>query len=108
MPKFAVLFNFKGETLKAMMDKPGDRAATVRQLAESAGGTMDAYYLTFGQYDGLVIYDVPDSASAAAISLRVSSSGAFSHFETHELLPVEQMNSILEKASQLTYQPPGT
>lgn len=45
------------------MDKPGDRAAVVREFAESAGGTMEAYYLMFGTYDGLVIYDVRDSAS---------------------------------------------
>ncbi len=56
---------------------------------------------------GLAIYDLPDSSSAAAVSLAVSSSGAFSHFETHELVPVEQFNAILEKANQLTYRPPG-
>jgi uncharacterized protein with GYD domain len=62
----------------------------------------------FGQYDGLAIYDLPDSLSAAAVSLAVSSSGAFSHFETHELVPVNQFNAVLEKANQLTYRPPGS
>lgn len=108
MPKYVSLFNFKGETLKAMMDKPADRAAAVRELAESAGGRLEAYYLTFGQYDGLAIVEVPDSASAAAVFLRVASSGAFSHFETHELLPADQIRPVLEKAGQLTYRPPGT
>jgi uncharacterized protein with GYD domain len=105
VPKYAVLFNFRGGTLKAIMDKPGDRAAVVRELAESAGGTMEAYYL---EYDGLVIHDVRDSASAAAISLKVRSSDAFSHFETHKILPADQINPILEKASELRYRPPGT
>ena len=108
MPKYVSLFNFRGETLKAMMDNPADRAAAVRELAESAGGTLDAYYLMLGQYDGLAILEVPDSPSAAALCLRVTSSGAFSHFETHELLPAEQITPILEKAGQLTYRPPGT
>jgi hypothetical protein len=66
VPKYVSLFNFKGEALKAMMDNPADRAAAVRDLAESAGGALDSYYLTFGQYDGLAIWEVPDSASAAA------------------------------------------
>ena len=108
MPKYVSLFNFKGETLKAMMANPADRAAAVRELAESAGGTLDAYYLVFGQYDGLAIWEVPDSASAAALCVRVTSSGAFSHFQTHELLPAEQINSVLGKAGELTYRPPGT
>lgn len=108
MPKYLSLFTFKGETLKAMRDKPADRPIAVRELAESAGGSLEAYYLMFGQYDGLAIWEVPDSASAAALCVRVTSSGAFSHFETHELLPAEQINSVLEKAGQLTYRPPGT
>jgi uncharacterized protein with GYD domain len=108
VPKYVSMFNFKGEALKAMMDKPADRAAVVRELAESAGGILDAYYFTLGQYDGLAIWEVPDSASAAAICVRVTSSGAFSHFETHELLPADQINPILQKAGQLTYRPPGT
>ncbi len=108
MPKYVSLFNFKGETLKAMMDNPADRAAAVRELAESAGGTLDAYYVMFGQFDGLAILEVPDSPSATALCLRVTSSGAFSHFETHELLPAEQIIPILEKAGELTYRPPGT
>ncbi len=108
MPKYAAMFRFKGETIKSMMARSSDRAAAVRELAESAGGTLDVYYLMFGQYDGLVILDLPDSASAAAVSFAVSSSGAFSHLETHELVPVEQINALFEKASQLTYRPPGS
>ena len=108
VPKYVSMFNFKGEALKAMMDKPVDRAAAVRELAESAGGILDAYYFTLGQYDGLAIWEVPDSASAAAVFLRVASSVAFSHFETHELLPADQIRPVLEKAGQLTYRPPGT
>jgi uncharacterized protein with GYD domain len=108
VPKYAALFRFKGETIKAMMARPGDRAAAVQELVESAGGTLDVYYLMFGQYDGLVILDLPDSASAAAVSFAVSSSAAFSHLETHELVPAEQLNPVLEKASRLTYRPPGS
>jgi uncharacterized protein with GYD domain len=35
----------------------------------------------FGQYDGFVIVDLPDSRAAAATSLAVSSTGAFEHLE---------------------------
>ena len=107
MAKFAVFFTFKGETIKAMMDSPSDRAAVVSGLCEAAGGRMDAYYIMFGEWDGFVIADVPDSRAAAAISLAVSSTGAFARLETHELLEASELEGVLGTASGLTYTPPG-
>src|SRR4051812_27041697 len=107
MAKFAVFFTFKGETIKRLMDSPSDRAAVVSRLCEAAGGRMEAYYLMFGAWDGFVIADVPDSKAAAAISLAVSSSGAFAHIETHELLEAGQLEGVLSAASGLAYTPPG-
>lgn len=108
MAKYAVFFSFKGETIKSFMDKPSDRASVVAQLCEAAGGHMDAYYLMFGAWDGFVIADVPDSSAAAAISLAVSSTGAFSRLETHELIEAAAMAGVLATAKGLTYSPPGT
>ncbi len=107
MAKYAVFFSFKGETIKAYMDKPSDRAAVVAQLCEAAGGHMDAYYFMFGAWDGFVIADVADSSAAAAISLAVSSTGAFARIETHELIEPGVMGDILATAKGLTYTPPG-
>lgn len=107
MPKYAVFFTYTGQTIKALMDKPSDRAAVVRSLAESAGGSLESYYLMFGEQDGFAVVDLPDSAAAAAVSLAVSSSGAFQHLATHELIDPADLGGILETASGLAYQPPG-
>lgn len=107
MAKYAVFFTFKGETVKGLMDKPSDRAAVVGALCEAAGGRMDAYYLMFGVWDGFIVADVPDSKAAAAISLSVSSTGAFAHLETHELFEASEMSELFRTASGLAYTPPG-
>jgi uncharacterized protein with GYD domain len=105
--KFAVFFTLKGETIKNLMDRPTDRAAVVSRLCEAAGGRMDAYYWMFGEWDGFVIIDVADSRAAAAVSLVVSSSGAFGRVQTHELLEADELAGVLSSASNLTYTPPG-
>ncbi len=109
MPKFAVLFSLKGEAIAAMMERPSDREAMVRRVIEAAGGKLEAYYWMFGQYDGLVIADLPSSGTAAAVSLATSSSGAFARIETHELIPAGDVNTLLERAKGLkgAYAPPG-
>ncbi len=107
MAKFAVFFTFKGETIKGLIDRPSDRAAVVSRLCQAAGGHMEAYYLMFGAWDGFVIADVPDSKAAAAVSLAVSSTGAFAHIETHELLEAGELAGVLSTAGGLTYTAPG-
>jgi uncharacterized protein with GYD domain len=108
MPKYAVFFTFTGQSVKALMDKPSDRAAVVRSLAESAGGSMESYYLMFGERDGFAIVDLPDSSTAAALSLKVASSGSFAHLDTHELIAPDDLRGILETANGLSYQAPGS
>jgi uncharacterized protein with GYD domain len=90
------------------MDKPSDRTAVVRALAEQAGGSLESYYLMFGERDGFAVLDLPDSRAAAAVSLAVSSSGGFHQLDTHELIDPADLGSILEVASGLGYQPPGS
>ena len=78
-------------------------------MLDSVGGSLDTLYWMFGDYDGMVIFDVPDSASAAAVSLAAGSSGAFKHLQTHELFTQEQLGETLARAKSTTrvYQPPG-
>lgn len=107
MAKYLVLFNVTSETTKGFLQKPSDRAAVVREVAASVGGGLEAYYWMFGQYDGMAIFALPDSHTAAALSLAVAGSGAFTHFETHELLDANDLTAIAERAREITYRPPG-
>jgi hypothetical protein len=99
-------FTLKGEAIAqsyGAAKRPGHGGV---QGGGVGGGKLEAYYLMFGQYDGFVIVDLPDSRAAAAISLAVSSTGTFEHLETHELIEAEDLNPILEQAKGITAQLP--
>jgi len=106
--KYLLLFSLTGEAIKRFVDKPSDRAAVVGQLAQSVGGSLESYYWMFGQYDGAAILTLPDSHTAAALSLAVISSGTVTRFETHELIEASDLTAIAERARGIAYQPPGT
>ena len=106
--KYLVLFSLTSESAKRFIVKPSDRSAVVREVAESAGGSLESYYWMFGQYDGAAVFNLPDSHSMAAVSLAITSSGALSRFETHELIESSDLTAIAERAKGITYQPPGT
>lgn len=107
MAKYAIFFTLKGDTVKAMIDRPSNREAVVSELVSGVGGVLESYYWMFGRFDGFVIIDAPDSVSAAAVSLAVSSTNAFGHLETQELIPAAEINHVLETAKNLRYFPPG-
>jgi uncharacterized protein with GYD domain len=41
MAKYVVFFTYSSETWARMIQSPGDRTAVVRQLADSAGGSVE-------------------------------------------------------------------
>lgn len=110
MPKYASLFSYTAESWGRMMANPGDRAAAVRKAAEGAGGKLEAFYWMFGEYDGLAIFDMPDSSAQAAVAIGVASTGALKALVTHELISMEDTAAILEKARAAVglYAPPGS
>jgi uncharacterized protein with GYD domain len=109
MAKYAILFSYTSDTWARMISSPGDRTAAVRRLLDSVGGSLESVYWMFGTHDGIVIFDVPESISAAAIGVGVTSTGAFAHVQTHELLTQDQLGQVLQRAKDATqaYQPPG-
>lgn len=107
MAKYLILFNLTGETIQRFVANLSDRAAVVRGLAESVGGGLESYYWMFGQYDGAAVIEAPDSHTMAALSLAVTSSGAFTHLESHELIEAGDLARIAERAKGITYRPPG-
>ncbi len=104
-----MFFSYTSETWARLISHPEDRVTAARRVAESAGGTLESIYWMLGDRDGLAIVDAPDSVSAAAISLAVTSSGAFKHNETRELLTQDQLAGALSRARELgaAFHPPG-
>ena len=76
----------------------------VDHLVKGVGGTLEAFYYAFGDCDLIVIMDLPDNASAAALSLAVSAGGA-SKVKTTVLLTPEEIDQATKKS--VSYRPPG-
>ena len=107
MTKYAVLFRFSAQAARRFVAQPSDRAAAVRELAESVGGRLESCYWMLGPYDGLTILELPDPQTAVALSLTLTGSGAFAAYETHPLIEPGDYLPIAERAQRISYQPPG-
>ena len=75
MPAFIIQGRYTQDAIKGMMAKPEDREPSVRQLIESAGGRLLAYYMTFGEYDWLIIAEAEQEGAAAALITALAAGG---------------------------------
>jgi uncharacterized protein with GYD domain len=105
MAKYLYYGNFVGDGLEGLLKDGGTgRRASVEKLFQSVGGTLECYYFAFGAYDYIIIADVPDNVSAAAVSLKVSASKLVSN-NTAVLMTPEEMDEVVRMSP--TYQAPG-
>jgi uncharacterized protein with GYD domain len=105
MPKFLIEGSYQAEGAKGLVKEGGShRRAFIGDLIKKSGGTMESFYFAFGESDVYVVCDMPDVASAMAISLAVNSSGAVK-LKTIPLISAEEMDTAAKK--QIAYRPPG-
>ena len=74
MAKYAILYNFTDQGIRAVKESPGRLKAAIQQ-AEEAGSKVLAAYYTEGPYDLVVITEAFDRKAAAAFTLAVGSKG---------------------------------
>ena len=104
MAKFLIHASYSPDGLKGLVkDKASGRRAAISKMMESHGGTLEAIYYTFGEHDVILIADIPDNVTAAAISIAVSSSG-LAHTTTTPLLTIDETDKALAKT--VKYQAP--
>ena len=57
MAKYVTFFTYTSDAWARMIQSPGDRTATIRQVADSLGGSVECVYWVFGTHNGMVITD---------------------------------------------------
>jgi uncharacterized protein with GYD domain len=109
MARYLTFFTYTGEAAARMVQRPGDREAAARALIQEAGGRLESFYWMFGDHDGLIIYEVADAATAAAVCLAVSRSGLIAALKTHQLLAPDEIRTSLgmARAVERAYDIPG-
>ena len=107
MPLYMSQFAYTPEAWAALTQEPQDRGAAVGALMESMGGRLVAFYHSFGEYDGVIIFESPDDTSAAAGVLAGTSAGHVKAIKTTTLLSVEDAMEAMRRAGEATFRRPG-
>lgn len=103
MPLFMYQAGYTPESWAAQMKNPQNRVDAVgHKVCESVGGKLVGGWLCFGDYDLVIIADVPDNESMAAVALAVAAGGAIKASKTTVLMTGEEGVEVLKKANAVT------
>jgi uncharacterized protein with GYD domain len=105
MQKYLFYGAYTPEGYKGLLAEGGrSRAEAVRIAAESMGGSLEAFYFSFGENDFYVIVSLPDNVSATAFTLSGNVNAAFT-MNTVTLLTPEELDKALKV--KVNYRMPG-
>jgi len=61
--------------IRGGLAKPEDRHAAISRICEQAGGKPVSLYFTLGQYDFMVVSEMPDAKAASVLALVAAGGG---------------------------------
>lgn len=90
----------------ALVKSPQSRLQALAPVVERLGGKIVNGWMQFGEYDVLLVCQMPEHVSAAALSIAVSAGGAVKDVKTTPLLTFDEGVESLRKAAGAQYEPP--
>ena len=108
MPLYMYQAAYTPESWSAQLKSPQNRVESVgRQVCEAVGGKLVGGWLCFGEYDLVIIADVPSNEAMTAIALGVAAGGAIKASKTTVLMTGAEGVAAMKKADAVvkTYRP---
>jgi len=108
MPEYLVRFTYASHSVRSLVDRPDvDHAGEAAALVASLGGTLHGYWYAFGEFDGVVLMEAPDSSTAASVAMAIGGTGEVTRLETTVLLTMDEAQRAAHTAAAATHLPPG-
>jgi uncharacterized protein with GYD domain len=98
--------SYTPEALAALIKNPQDRVEVVRKAIEKLGGKVHGGWFCFGEYDIVLVSELPDNVTAAAFAVAAAAGGALKANKTTPLFGAEDTLKIFKTAGKSGYRPP--
>jgi uncharacterized protein with GYD domain len=105
MPNYLHQVSYTPEAWARLVANPQDRIEAVRGPIEKLGGRINTAFFAFGEYDVIVLTEMPDNVSAAAIAIAFAAGGSIKNEKTTPLMTAAEALEALKKAATTGYRP---
>ncbi len=105
MPHYLLQASYNTSGMAGLVKEPQNRIEKVTPAIEALGGRVECGYFAFGEHDIVVVCEMPDNASAAALAMAVGAGGTVDSFRTTVLLTPDEAVEAMSKAAESSYKP---
>jgi uncharacterized protein with GYD domain len=74
MPTYVSLLTYTDQGIRNIKEAP-KRLEVSKRAIKQLGGSIKAYYMTQGSYDGILIFEVPDEMALTTFLLNIGAAG---------------------------------
>ncbi|HKF94477.1 MAG TPA: GYD domain-containing protein [Gammaproteobacteria bacterium] len=106
MGYYLLQLNYTPQGWAALVKNPQNRLQALAPVVQRLEGDIVNGWMQFGDYDVLVVCQLPEHVSAAALSMAISAGGAVGRVKTTPLITFEEGIESLRKAAGTQYTPP--
>jgi uncharacterized protein with GYD domain len=103
MPHYLQQVAYSTNGWEALVEQPQNRIEAVRPAIEKLGGKIESAWFAFGDYDVVLIIQMPTNVDAGAIAMAFAAGGACKAVKTTPLLTAEEAVEAMKKAAGAGY-----
>lgn len=106
MAHYMIQATYTPTSWAAMLKEPQNRVEKVRPAIEKLGGSVVGGWMAFGEYDIVLIVEMPGNANAAAAAIAAAAGGGVSALKTTPLMTPAESVEAMRMAAGSGYQSP--
>jgi uncharacterized protein with GYD domain len=108
MPQFLTQVAYTDQAWQSLVSNPQNRLDALRPVFEKLGGRIVNAWFAFGDYDTVLISELPDNVSAAAFAIAAAAGGACKSIKTTPLMDVSEGVAAMKMAAESGYRAPAS
>ena len=97
MPDYLLEISYTSKGFASLINNPQNRMNALHPVFKSLGGQLQNMWFSFGEHDLIIICQLPDNISIAAISMAISAGDAVKNVKTTPLLTMEEGIDAMKK-----------
>src|ERR1700675_3792819 len=106
MPHFLTQVAYNEQAWQTLVSNPQNRLDVIRPMIEKLGGRIVNAYFAFGDFDFVLITELPHNVPAAGLAIAASAGGACKSVKTTPLMETSEGLEALRKAATSGYRAP--